>query len=227
MDRSVQDIHFSVTKDSQLTDDYSLEALDLLPFENLATLKETVERELLRLGDLLQANNATMDTSLLTADQFPRTDIDIVSIRLIRKQIIALRNDRERIISALEIAIHRAFANKKKTLKGDEIAGKIKQLSLLQPFAKVTDVLPQSPALQAGLRANDYLLVFDSLNYDTTDALTGKNQKVIEIGKVAKLAENKPIKIKVLRANKEVDLTLTPNSDWNGLGLLGCKIVGL
>lgn len=71
----------------------SWDQLNNLSFEQLAKLKSQIDNDLSTLFAHLSSLNADMNTSLLTLDNYPRSDIDVVAIRLTRSKIIHLQND--------------------------------------------------------------------------------------------------------------------------------------
>jgi serine protease Do len=65
----------------------------------------------------------------------------------------------------------------------------------------VVKLEPDSPAVKAGLRTNDIILSVDGESFNDMsslgEALTGKSP-------------HKPVRLAVLRAGKQIDLTCTP-----------------
>lgn len=87
----------------------------------------------------------------------------------------------------------------------------------LLAFAKVSFVSERSPAEEAGIRKDDSIVEFGSLNADNFKELQ-------QIADVVMHRQNQPIQLKVRRGDRTHDLTLVPKS-WSGRGLLGCNIV--
>lgn len=85
------------------------------------------------------------------------------------------------------------------------------------PILSVTMVSPNSPADQAGIRNEDEILEFGSINYDNFKELK-------QISELVMHRQNQPINVKVKRQGRNVDITLVPKT-WSGRGLLGCNIV--
>lgn len=108
----------------------------------------------------------------------------------------------------------------------------ILRLGQLRPFAKVNSIAPESPAEESGLKVNDLILEFGSINYDTPNTF----QEVAQC--VPKAAtENQSITIAVSRevtvvretttgfnTNTITTVSLKPRP-WAGRGLIGCHIV--
>ncbi|KAG7867712.1 hypothetical protein KL918_002309 [Ogataea parapolymorpha] len=78
------------------------DALASMDLAQLASLRSRIEAQIDTLHARLYAQNADMDTPLVSDDGFPRSDIDVVQIRLLRTQIIRLRNDWRLVSDALQ-----------------------------------------------------------------------------------------------------------------------------
>lgn len=84
-------------------------------------------------------------------------------------------------------------------------------------IVKVNFVSPGSPAETAGIRENDEIIEFGSVN--------GNNFKnMAQIAEVVRHRQNQQITIKAKRNSRIHDLILVPKI-WAGRGLLGCNIV--
>lgn len=51
-----------------------------------------------------------METRLTTIDGFPRSDIDVATVRTTRARIVQLRNDYKALMAKVEVALHEQFA---------------------------------------------------------------------------------------------------------------------
>lgn len=71
----------------------------------LMSEKTKVEGQLDDLIMVLESHNATMETPLVMPDGFPRADIDVHQVRIVRSQIIRLRNDLKKIMDDLQVAL--------------------------------------------------------------------------------------------------------------------------
>ena len=89
--------------------------------------------------------------------------------------------------------------------------------SKLMPFAKITEVVIDSPAYQGGAQVGDLVTQYGSLNCFNHNELKA-------IPEVTKNSLNKPLSIEVKRGSNYVALTVTPQA-WKGAGILGCRFV--
>jgi 26S proteasome non-ATPase regulatory subunit 9 len=99
-----------------------------------------------------EQNNVKMDTPLIDREGFPRSDIDVASVRTARVQIIRLRNDLKAVMGELEEVVKRGLP------KGEEREEeeRIEDVEMVEkeqgeggeekPWAKVDAVAPGSPA---------------------------------------------------------------------------------
>jgi 26S proteasome non-ATPase regulatory subunit 9 len=204
-----------------------------LSFAELQKRKDDLEAELKALGSVLDSHGVTMETSLVTRDGFPRSDIDVAQIRTTRARIIRLRNDYKEVMNAIEKHLHDHFANLNEaentaapTSSGmGAILPDTEPEVLSETFAKVNTVAANSPAERAGLKAGDEIRTFGYVNRQNHDNL----KKVAEC---VQGNEGENIFIRVSRPHdatrrEELRLTLTPRRDWGGRGMLGCHILPL
>ncbi|CAK7223242.1 putative 26S proteasome regulatory subunit [Sporothrix curviconia] len=206
-----------------------------LSFAELQRKKDNMEAELSVLGSVLDSHGVDMNTSLLTADGFPRADIDVAQIRTTRSRIIHLRNDYKDLMGAIEKALHEHFAsldaNDSEEAAGDgtaaSTAAQILPDSIPEvlepPFAKVNSVVDGSPAAEAGLCAGDQIRTFGYVNHANHDGLK-------KVGECVAGNEGQRIVVKVARSSgsgqlQELRLNLIPRRNWGGRGLLGCHIL--
>ncbi|KAJ6477417.1 hypothetical protein C8R47DRAFT_984887 [Mycena vitilis] len=181
-----------------------------------------IEEQLQLQASILSSNaGAGMQSSLVDADGFPRSDIDIYAVRNARIRIIELRNDLSAVTNDLALALQSVY-NPALAPPPDE------PQSSGKPFAKVDGVSPGSPAAEAklslttppkGLQRNDLVVRFGAL---TQQSFSSSSLKPLV--DVVAAHENRSIPLKVLRSEQEVYLSLTPKA-WGGRGLLGCHIV--
>lgn len=209
-----------------------IERLSELPIDQVFELKIWVESELSRLFDFLKQQGGDMESPLVTGDGYPRSDIDVLQIRLIRRSINMLRNDLKSIIIRAEALMATQFermaAKTQKTERDDEIEYKI-------PFAVITEVVTTSPSEKAvrifsavlfmhtlltvytqGLHADDRILRFGHVH-------AGNHKSLSALGLVVQSNEDKPVPVKIQRNDRIYDVMLTPSRKWDGPGLLGCR----
>ncbi|EDK42611.1 hypothetical protein LELG_00789 [Lodderomyces elongisporus NRRL YB-4239] len=202
-------------------------------FQQLLNLKLEIESQLSILGNLLsQKYGADMNTPLVSPDGFPRSDIDVVTIRLLRVQIIRLRNDYKDVLKVLENKMEEEFkrlqaeepesakldATKESHQKQGEMAGSALEHTYT-PFAIVKEVIAGGPAEAAGLEEEDKIVLFDG------DIHSLNNESLQRLVERVRRKNGLNILMKVQRREKSINLTLRPTDQWGGKGLLGCRIV--
>lgn len=189
-----------------------------LDYRQLATLKSDIENQLSSLFDMLTNNFAAdMSTPLVTEDGFPRNDIDVVSIRLVRVRIVMLKNDLKSVLELLEKKLQQQFSNQE--TQPAPVAA-VLNVEQLVPFALVTEIADESPAKKAGLQLQDKIVYFDDINaanHNRLQAIAGR----------LKQRQDQQIQVLVLRDGQKVQLELVPSDNWVGNGLLGCRLVPL
>lgn len=84
-------------------------------------------------------------------------------------------------------------------------------------FIRVNFVSLGSPAEEAGIRQDDEIFEFGSIN-------AGNFKDLKQIGEIVTHRQNQQIAIKIKRKSQVHELTLVPKP-WSGRGLLGCNIV--
>jgi 26S proteasome non-ATPase regulatory subunit 9 len=119
--------------------------------------------------------------------------------------------------------------------------------ALDQPFAKVNSVIENSPAAIAGMKAGDAIRNFGYVNFRNHDELKkvaecvqgneGVRSSVIlqpdhhSHTRTDRCPLQQNVLVKVSRTSgsqtQELQLTLVPQRNWGGRGLLGCHILPL
>lgn len=182
-----------------------------LNYNQLSIIKNNIEAQLSKLFEILLDFKCDMETPLLV-NGFPRSDIDVVSVRLIRVKIIRLRNDHKYLLSMIEEKLINQFNNPEpQTVKVVEIDSDI-------PFAVIDEVIDQSPSHKAGLMKGDKIIKFDK------DINAMNNEKLMKLVHRVKNKVNETIEIDILREER-ITVQLIPTDQWDGKGLLGCKIL--
>ncbi|WVN88390.1 uncharacterized protein L203_103597 [Cryptococcus depauperatus CBS 7841] len=206
--------------------------------------RDEIEKEIDVLNDVLSSHGATASTPLVDNEGFPRADLDIYAIRHARSSLVRLRNDRQTVTDLLASALHNAFASSSgipdnQTQSNGSYSTFIKpqangDSAVLRPLpstlsaeawperavAKVNSVTEGSPAAQAGLKAQDIIYSFADVTYTSPGGIR-------DIGDIVSRSEGIALSVLVLRAQERICLTLTPRSNWDGRGTLGCHILPL
>ncbi|OUM54003.1 hypothetical protein BVG19_g3341 [[Candida] boidinii] len=202
------------------TIDYDINEIKNYDLNKLNEIKIKIEFNLSDLFDKLAGLKCDMNTPVLTLDGFPRSDIDVVQVRLIRTQINRLRNDHKEILDLIQNKLLDHFSNNQSNSQDNKNINIIDDNSIESniPFAIIDEVFENGPAFNSNLQKNDKLIKFGSINVTNHSNLQ----------KISSLISNnidKPIKVKILRNSSDIiDLELIPTSNWPGKGLLGCKI---
>lgn len=204
--------------------------------QELIARKDKLEQELRELEDVLIDAGVGMDTPLVDNSGFPRSEIDIHTIRTSRNMIHRLRNDHREIMSEIEKILHRIHQLKKasddvaesSTLSNvpnvDSINTNTENLhtSNERPvaYAVINAVAPDSPAYTAGLRRNDHIIQFGNINADNHERLQALNILISR-------SENQELPVTVLRDGILLQMLVTPKTGWGGRGTLGCHLLPL
>ncbi|KAJ9099288.1 hypothetical protein QFC21_004169 [Naganishia friedmannii] len=174
-----------------------------------------------------EMNNATMTSPLVDPEGFPRADIDVYTVRLARTAIVRLRNDHRAVVEEMGRVLQVVYAvdtstaaplNTSSNSPDNRAAatrnGDVNGSSISQPaLAKVNAVAPGSPAAEAGLEKNDFIMAFGSLDGDSSLA---------DVGELVARSEGVELSVVVKRGTAIIPLKLTPRPNWGGRGMLGC-----
>ncbi|KAK7678149.1 hypothetical protein QCA50_018822 [Cerrena zonata] len=196
----------SLNLDENQFKNYDIE-FETLSFPQLSAVKSEMESQL------------DMDTALLSGDGYPRNDIDVVSIRLIRVKVIRLRNDYKKVLELLEKKLVEQLGRSSTAQVENEI--RVPETPPLIPFALVKEVAFESPAFNSGLEEGDKIILFDN------DIHVRNHDKLASISRRVSNRIDQPIKVEILRNEQQQSLELTPTNNWNGRGVLGCRIIPL
>ncbi|GAA5800894.1 hypothetical protein EDC94DRAFT_616418 [Helicostylum pulchrum] len=195
--------------------------------KDLIERKDTVEKELRDMEDRLLEAGIGMTEPLVDSAGFPRSEVDVHTVRTNRNLIIRLRNDHKEIMADIEKVLHKVHEAKREgqvpeaapavpaeeedTMMVDEVP---------VAFAIVNAVAPDSPAYSAGLRRNDRILKFGHLDHSNHQRLQALNALIGQ-------SENRELSVSFLRDGEAMDSTVTPRSGWGGRGTLGCHLLPL
>ncbi|KAK5778328.1 Nas2p PWA37_000422 [Arxiozyma heterogenica] len=198
---------------------YQVARLKSLNLNEITELKQLVESELLKFSEILQSQNIDMDTQLVTEDGYPRGDIDVLQIRIIRRNINMLKNDLSNIIEQSFHLLNTHFKDLNKPQ--DSLISGVNPNSTIEykiPFAIIKEINVNGPISSAGIQNDDKLISLGNIHAGNHMKLKSLINEVIQ-------NEDKELDVRVLRRDQEiVDLVLIPTRKWNGTGLLGCKL---
>jgi len=183
--------------------------------------KDKIEKEILALHEALESHHTNMTDELVDGEGFPRSDIDVLTVRKTRVRIIYLQNDLKNILKEIEEGLYNVHAKARENRPPVKKVDNSTISADLEPFLHVDLITEGSPAEKAGLEVNDMITRFGSITLDNFSGL-----KVI--GELVNNSKGTEINVTVQRKldNKLVNksLKLTPNV-WSGRGFLGCNIV--
>ncbi|CAH2057374.1 unnamed protein product, partial [Iphiclides podalirius] len=196
--------------------------------------KDRIESEIRAETAVLVVNNVGMDDPLVDIDGFPRADIDVYKVRHARHRIICLQNDHKSLMKMIEEGLNEAHLNFQrgnnnlpaarersptKMTNGHAFNFPNTQRSEAPSFAVIEHVQDGSPADIAGLRQNDQLLQFGSINHNNFS-------NVNQINSIVQHSVGQRIQILVRRNQTILSLAVVPKR-WEQPGLLGCHITRL
>ena len=188
--------------------------------------KDQIEQELRELEDRLLEAGIGMTEPLVDAAGFPRAEIDVHTVRINRNLVIRLRNDLKAVMKDIENVLYKIHQAKRDDMDIDTNESNNNENTtpttheLPVAFAIVNAVAPDSPAYTAGLRRNDHILKFGTIDASNNQRLNALN---IMIGS----SENQSLPVALLREGQTLNITVTPKSGWGGRGTLGCHLLPL
>ncbi|SSD61754.1 uncharacterized protein SCODWIG_03515 [Saccharomycodes ludwigii] len=177
--------------------------------------------------------NDYMNAPLINRDGYPRDDVDIFTIRLLRQNCNMLKNDLTHLIDYIHVEMGKYWegVDKKKGTSNSTITNNNDNATFdpiqASPFCKITGVLKGSPSDQCGLQDNDLLCrigAIDTLKYYSS------HDKLLGVSNYVKEHIDREIPVMIKRKQNgafiNLELTLIPNSNnWDGPGILGCTLV--
>ncbi|EFO23882.1 hypothetical protein LOAG_04601 [Loa loa] len=193
--------------------------------KKLIAARDEIDQRIAKEEEVLKMNNIDMEQSLVDAEGFPITSVDVYSVRRARCAIICAQNDRQKLTSQIEkamLVLHQQKRDCTATCSEHAAAAKADDIPAVHrtsnaPFAKIAKVMDGSPAFLAGLKDGDQLIQFGSLH-------AGNFTDIIELLVVVQNSMNKPVRVTVLRNDRPVRLELVPRT-WSGKGTLGCSVL--
>ena len=191
----------------------------------LESRKKELEKELTDIYEFLSTPTAScpkppgVKGPLVDEEGFPRNDIDVHAVRMLRHKRALLQTDYSKLMKEIEDGLHRIHQLPKRQQNEEEVSTKTRTTSTTKklPFAVVKSVVDGSPSFLAGLKANDRIVQFG-----TADITNHRNLQ--RVGEIVRDCEGQSIDVFVLRNKEAIKLSLTPRR-WHGTGLLGCHIV--
>lgn len=174
---------------------------------------------------------AGLRDALVDAEGFPRGDIDIYHVKQQRLRLSSINVEHREVMKAIEDCLLTIHALSPEVSDGSAAAVTVVESSSstttttswpstdtasLQPMAVLDEVLPSSPAEEAGIRNGDLLLRFGDVTSQNGNPLPA-------IAKVVSASLSQAIEVEVRRGSSQMKLTLVPRT-WGGRGLLGCHL---
>lgn len=186
--------------------------------KELVAKKDLIENDIKSYNEVLESQqNVGMLGPLLDEDQFPRSDIDIFTVRHARNRILCLNNDHKKLMQEIEeclCKLHQSSSKENLCNKKDAHAASI---ACGEPFASIGKVDSSSPSDVGGLKAGDEIIEFGSLNKSNFSSLEN-------ISRITRFNKGHPMDLLIRRGDQILRLSLTPNT-WSGPGILGCTIL--
>jgi 26S proteasome non-ATPase regulatory subunit 9 len=210
------------------TSNHDDEAVSKESVRKLIKQKDTMEMEIKQLLNELDSSSAGRTGNLVDKDGFPRNDIDINAIRVMRNRVAILQNDHIALMKQIEkdlVTLHEQSKTSGTGNNNNESSAKqqeqVKPVISLQPFAFVNAVAPDSPASECGLQKGDQVLQFGSVTKSQVE-----KSSLSVLAQIVEANVNKNVLVRVRREGIQdhLDLTLVPKP-WSGRGYLGCHLL--
>jgi len=183
--------------------------------------KDRLEGDIQGLSDVLRSQGVGMDEPLVDAEGFPRSDIDVYQVRYARNGIRTKTTDLKQLMVKIESGLTNLHAQAREgvgleeNISGSLSLGQTSQQSRI-PFARVLVVCAGSPAEDAGIKQEDLVTQFGSVDSSNFSSLKS-------ISDVVEHSKDKTLAVWLLRDGAHLKVDLTPRT-WSGQGLLGFKI---
>ncbi|XP_037072304.1 26S proteasome non-ATPase regulatory subunit 9-like [Pollicipes pollicipes] len=179
--------------------------------------KTHLEEQISQMGNVLSTQRVGMDEPLVDADDYPRADIDVYSVRHARSQLRRLQNDHRALMTRIEAGL--AELHGRQRAAGGAAREPDSAPTPPAAFLQVTGVSDGSPAAAAGLQRGDQLAAVGSVHADNFGTLA-------DVAAAVRHSAGRPLPVTVLRDGRRLALQLTPRP-WAGAGLLGCSLLPL
>ncbi|EJS43254.1 nas2p [Saccharomyces arboricola H-6] len=218
-EKELSELLANVKIDPSLTSRIS--QMDEFKLPELMVLKTDVEAQLEAYFSVLEEQGIGMDSPLVTPDGYPRSDVDVLQITMIRKNVNMLKNDLNRLLQKSHVLLNQHFDNmnvqtrQRTSDNGGDSDDRPIQYTI--PFAFISEVVPGSPSDKADIQVDDKLISIGSIHAANHSKLQNIQMAVIK-------NEDKPLPVRLLRDGQILTTSLTPSRDWDGRGLLGCRI---
>ncbi|KAL8171207.1 hypothetical protein V2J09_023011 [Rumex salicifolius] len=187
--------------------------------------RASVEAEMNSIIDRLCNQPAApgLEGNLVDSEGFPRSDIDIQSVRADRRRLSVLKNDHKNLTESInhniELLHSSKVVRKPSNLPAAEqvglghATGDVDMITDI-PFAMVDEIAEASPVAEDGLHLGDQILKFGTI--ESGDNLLSQLASEVQ--------ENQgcAIPVVLLRQGARMNLTVTPRT-WSGRGSLGAS----
>ncbi|KAJ9688989.1 hypothetical protein PVL29_014575 [Vitis rotundifolia] len=160
---------------------------------------------------LCQPGGPGISGSLVDSEGFPRSDIDIPTVRAERQRLADNDEGSNNQDSSTATAV--ASAASHNVLPRDALTAMDVDATVSLPFAVVDEIAEASPAAEDGLQLGDRIVKFG--NVEAGDNLLPR------LASEAQTNHGHAIPVIVMRQGALINLTMTPRT-WQGRGLLGC-----
>ncbi|XP_060171774.1 uncharacterized protein LOC132602962 isoform X2 [Lycium barbarum] len=185
---------------------------------------------------LSQPGGPGLSGNLVDSEVFPRTDIDIPTVRADRHRLAELRNDHkimtEKIDQNIQVLHSARLASTPSSVKdSDDAPGLGVQGSAVniataatsamdvdvvfsRPFAVIDEISEASPAVEDGLQLGDQVVRFGNVQ-------SGENI-LQRLAAESQSNQGCAVSMTVMRQGAMTNVKVTPRA-WQGRGLLGCN----
>ncbi|XP_015080328.1 26S proteasome non-ATPase regulatory subunit 9 [Solanum pennellii] len=190
---------------------------------------------------LCQPGGPGLSGNLVDSEGFPRTDIDIPSVRADRRRLAELRNDHkiitEKIDQNIQVLHSARLASSPSSVKDSGVQGSAVNIGsssspgnysvtaatsaamdidvvFSRPFAVIDEITEASPAAEDGLQLGDQVIRFGNVQ-------SGENL-LQRLAAEAQSNQGCVVTMTVLRQGAMTNVQVTPRV-WQGRGLLGCN----